>query len=74
MPVENQEVKSRCEAVEVLMKNGFTFSHKGLDREYWINTDRNTPDVFLDHSATLKKVGKTYYISMFFKENLRHLR
>jgi len=53
-----------------LERRGFRYSHDDVltKREYWKRTD-GKPDIFMDHSATITKVGKQWAISDFLNRN-----
>jgi hypothetical protein len=55
---------SRKEAASELTRRGFKFDHRSLGREYWIRTD-GQKDIFLDHSATVTKIGREFLITDF---------
>ena len=71
-PDEEPDVRSfvfefYMNAIDYLGERGLNFSHERdepeFSREYW--SMKEGPDVLLDHSATITKMGGKYYVSDF---------
>lgn len=57
---------SKTEATKFLKGLGLTKNYSSLDREYWWKGDGT--DALLDHSATITRIGRQFYVANFLRD------
>ena len=66
---------TKQEAFAEMLRRGFRFAYEVYenDRSYWVRTD-GLKDIFMDHSATVTRVGRNEYSISDFVEKRKQVK